>query len=97
MHRTLSLALTPHNLLRHNNRPLARKLDDRPDAVGVAEQQVNLLEVAAHGLGEEEVHHDRHGACNDGKYDVVLPSDGVNGHGSDHDDDEVPVWGVVSG
>lgn len=91
VHRALVLALAADDLLGHDDGPLAGELDDGEDAVGVAEEQINLLEVAAHGLGEEEIHHDGHGARDGGEDDVVLPLDGVDGHGSDHDDDEIPT------
>lgn len=92
-----SLLLVDRKLLRHANRPVLRKFDGPKDGGRVAEHEVELLEVAAHGLGEEEVDGDGNAEGDASVDEVVLPSDAVQSNGSDHDDEEVPIeMSVVS-
>ena len=85
---TLILA---RELLGHSHGPVLREPDGSPDGRRVLEHEVDLFEVATHGLGEQEVHRHGHAGRDDGEHDVVLPADGVDSYGSDHSHDEVPV------
>lgn len=78
-------------LLGHADWPRLGKLDGLPDGRRVLEHHVDLLQVATHGLREEEVDGERNASTNACKDDVKLSSDGLNGHRGDHDNHEIPA------
>jgi hypothetical protein len=84
------LRLVLDKLCRHSDGPVLCELDGGPDGRRVLEHHVDLLEVAAHGLGVQEVDADGDEETDDAKNDIVLPSDRVNRNWSYHDDDKVP-------
>lgn len=84
------LRLVLNELCRHPDGPGLGKLDGGPDGGRVLEHHVDLLKVAAHRLRVEQVDADGDAEADDAKYDIVLPSDGVNRNWSYHDDDKVP-------
>lgn len=85
------LRLVLDELCWHADGPVLCELDGGPDGGRVLEHHVDLLEVAAHRLRVEEVDGDRDAEADDGKNDIVLPSDGFNSDRCYHDDDKVPV------
>lgn len=85
------LGLVLHKLLWHANGPGLGEFDRGPNGRRVLEHQVDLLEVATHGLGVQEVHGEGDAGTNGGKYNIKLPSNGVNGHRGHHDNDKVPI------
>lgn len=85
------LRLVLDKLCRHADGPVLGELDGGPDGGRVPEHHVDLLEVAAHRLGVEEVDGDGDTEANDAEDDVVLPSDGLNRDWCYHDDDKVPI------
>lgn len=77
-------------LLRHADRSRLGEFDGLPDRGRVLEHHVDFLEVAAHGLGEEEVDTQRNHGSDTGEDDVELSTDGIDSNRGDHDDHEVP-------
>ena len=69
---------------------MARHVDDLPRRGCLAEDDIQRLQVAVHGFGEEEVHRDGDAGRDDGEDDVVLIADGLERDGGDHDNDKVP-------
>lgn len=84
------LRLVLDELCRHADRPALGELDRGPDGGRVLEHHIDLLEVAAHRLGVEQIDADGDAEADHGEDDVVLPSDGVDRDWGYHDNDEVP-------
>lgn len=85
------LRLVLDELCRHADRPGLREPDGGPDGGRVPEHHVDLLEVAAHRLGVEQVNGDGDAEADDGENDIVLPANGFNRNWGYHDDDKVPT------
>lgn len=88
---SIVLVRVVHKLLRHSDRPSLGKLDGLPDGRRVLEHHINLLQVATHGLREEEVDAQRNAGTDACKHDVKFSSNGLDGDRSDHDNHEIPA------
>lgn len=74
---------------------LARLAHNARDALSAREHHLELLEAAAHGLGEEEEDDGDDDGGDDEEDQVVLPADGLDRDGGSHVDDK--VWGWLVG